>query len=173
MRLTSVVLTSWISSITSKISWIAGWPWSNHVCVCVWVCVCVCLCAIWYMGRKNKYCLEIWFWPGEVMEKSWNFFLRFLWEPWWVALYSWWRHQMETFSALLTLCAENSPVTGEFPHKGQWRRVLMFSLTWAWTNDWANNRDAGDLRRHRAHYDATVMLNITEIPWSGDATFRF
>ena len=28
---------------------------------------------------------------------------------------SWWRHQMETFSALLTLCAGNSPVTGEFP----------------------------------------------------------
>ena len=29
--------------------------------------------------------------------------------------YSWWRHQMETFSALLDLCAGNSPVTGEFP----------------------------------------------------------
>ena len=29
--------------------------------------------------------------------------------------FSWWRHQMETFSALLALCAENSPVTGEFP----------------------------------------------------------
>ena len=28
---------------------------------------------------------------------------------------SWWRHQMETFSALLTRCVENSPVTGEFP----------------------------------------------------------
>ena len=27
----------------------------------------------------------------------------------------WWRHQMETFSALLTLCAGNSPVTSEFP----------------------------------------------------------
>ena len=27
---------------------------------------------------------------------------------------SWWRHQMETFSALLTICAGNSPVTGEF-----------------------------------------------------------
>ena len=26
-----------------------------------------------------------------------------------------WRHQMETLSALLTLCAGNSPVTGEFP----------------------------------------------------------
>ena len=28
---------------------------------------------------------------------------------------SWWRHQMETFSLLLALCAGNSPVTGEFP----------------------------------------------------------
>ena len=28
---------------------------------------------------------------------------------------SWWRHQMETFSALLALCAGNSPVTDEFP----------------------------------------------------------
>ena len=27
----------------------------------------------------------------------------------------WWRHQMETFSALLALCAGNSPATGEFP----------------------------------------------------------
>ena len=30
-------------------------------------------------------------------------------------LYSWWRHQMETFSALLAICAGNSPVPGEFP----------------------------------------------------------
>ena len=30
-------------------------------------------------------------------------------------LYPWWRHQVETFSALLALCARNSPVTGEFP----------------------------------------------------------
>ena len=28
---------------------------------------------------------------------------------------SWWRHQMETFSALLAICAGNSPVTGKFP----------------------------------------------------------
>ena len=35
----------------------------------------------------------------------------------WVSteLTSWWRHQMETFSVLLALCAGNSPVTGEFP----------------------------------------------------------
>ena len=30
-------------------------------------------------------------------------------------VFTWWRHQMETFSALLALCAGNSPVTGEFP----------------------------------------------------------
>ena len=30
-------------------------------------------------------------------------------------IFPWWRHQMETVSALLALCAENSPVTGEFP----------------------------------------------------------
>ena len=32
---------------------------------------------------------------------------------WWLNI--WWRHQMETFSALLALCAGNSPVIGEFP----------------------------------------------------------
>ena len=41
--------------------------------------------------------------------------------------------------------------------KGQWRGALMFSLICGWTNGWANNRDAGDLKRHRAHYDVTAM----------------
>ena len=43
------------------------------------------------------------------------------------------------------------------PHKGQWHGALMFSLICAWTNGWTNNRDAGNLRRHGAHYDVTVM----------------
>ena len=43
------------------------------------------------------------------------------------------------------------------PHKGQWRRALVFSLIYAWINCWANNREAGDLRRYRVHYDVTVM----------------
>ena len=33
----------------------------------------------------------------------------------------------------------------------------MFSLTCDWTNGWVNNRDAGDLRHHGAHYDVTVI----------------
>ena len=43
------------------------------------------------------------------------------------------------------------------PHKGQWRGTLMLSLICAWINDWVNKRGAGDLRRHRAHYDVIVM----------------
>ena len=65
---------------------------------------------------------------------------------------------METFSALLALCEGNSQVV--FPHKGQWRGALLFPLICAWTNGWVNNLDAGDLRRHRAQYDVTVMFTI-------------
>ena len=65
---------------------------------------------------------------------------------------TWWCHQMETFSALLTLCARISPVT-----KGQWRRALILSLICTWINGWVHTRAAGDLRRHHPHYDVTVM----------------
>ena len=47
--------------------------------------------------------------------------------------------------------------TVEFPHKGQWRDPLMFSLICAWTNGWANNQDADYLRRHCTHYDVIAM----------------
>ena len=40
----------------------------------------------------------------------------------------------------------------------------FFNLVCAWTNGWANNRDAGDLRRHCAHYDFTVMILIWILP---------
>ena len=73
-----------------------------------------------------------------------------------------WRHQMETFSALLAICAGNSPFPGEFSaHKGQWRGALMFSLICVWINDCVNNREAGDLRRYRAHYDVIVIQCCT------------
>ena len=65
---------------------------------------------------------------------------------------TWWRHQMETFSVLLAICAGNSPP------KGQWRGALMFSFIFAPINGWVNNRDADDLRRHRTHYDVIVMI---------------
>ena len=83
---------------------------------------------------------------------------------------TWWRHQMETFSALLAICARNSP------YKGQWHGALMFSLICVWINGWVNNGEAGDLRRHRTHYDVRVMIcnNLENNPWnkiSNDSSF--
>ena len=70
-----------------------------------------------------------------------------------------WRHQMETFSAWLAICAGNSPVTGVFPSQKPVTRSFG-SLICAWINGWVNNRAAGNLRRHRAHYDVSVMVRM-------------
>ena len=53
-------------------------------------------------------------------------------------------------------CAGNSPMI--FPHKGQWRRSLIFSLNCAWINGWVNNGEAGDLKCHRAYYDVILIV---------------
>ena len=55
-----------------------------------------------------------------------------------------------------------SPVN--FPHKGQWRQTLMFSLIWAWINHWVNNCEAGDLRPSSLrslwrHCDVSISQN--------------
>ena len=43
-------------------------------------------------------------------------------------------------------------------HKGQWRGALMFCLICTRINGSVNNGEAGNLRRHRAHYDVIVMF---------------
>ena len=70
------------------------------------------------------------------------------------------------------LCGEfTGPVNS--PHKGQWRGALMFSLICAWINRWITNREAGDLRRNRAHYDINVMvLDYGLLPKSRQAIIR-
>ena len=80
---------------------------------------------------------------------------------------------METFSALLAFCEWNSPVNS--PHKGQWRGALMLSLICACISGWVNNREAGDLRRHRVHYDVTVMYRFSIMniwSWRKDAVIH-
>ena len=67
------------------------------------------------------------------------------------------------------------PVPVNSPHKGQWRGALMFSLICVWINGSVNNREAGDLRRYRAHYDVIVMkkeMSTVSVwcrsrPWGG------
>ena len=68
---------------------------------------------------------------------------------------------METFSALLAICAGNSLVIGEFPTQRPVTRSfdVFFDLR-------MSKRLAIDLRRHRAHYDVIVMIfGITCIEW--------
>ena len=70
---------------------------------------------------------------------------------------------METCSALLALSEGNPPVTDGFP--SQRPVTLSFDAFFdmrlkPWTNGLANNRDAGDFRRHRAHYDDIVIGEV-------------
>ena len=65
---------------------------------------------------------------------------------------------MESFSALLAICAGNSPVTGEFPAQ---RPVT------------SKNGEAGDLRRYRAHCDVTVMIVMCAAVDSITQTLKF
>ena len=64
---------------------------------------------------------------------------------------------METFSALLAICAGNSPVPGEFLAQRPATRSFDVFFDLHVINGWVNNGEAGDLRRYRAHYDVTVM----------------
>ena len=58
------------------------------------------LCLRWLSLNDNSRCpWMLGGFPGQI--------------PW--SAKTWWRHQMETFSALLAICAGNSPVPGEFP----------------------------------------------------------
>ena len=69
---------------------------------------------------------------------------------------------MGTFSALLSFCAGNASVTGEFPSQRPVTRgfdaFFDFSLNKRLSNIWA----AGNLWRHRAHYDITVIKPLPE-----------
>ena len=69
-----------------------------------------------------------------------------------------WKHFPRYWSFVRGI--HRSPVNS--PHKGQWRRALIFSLICAWMDDWVNNREACNLRRHCAHYDVIVM----DMRWS-------
>ena len=70
-----------------------------------------------------------------------------------------WKHFSRYWSFVRGI--QRSPVNS--PHKGQGRGALVFSLTCAWINSWVNNSEAGDLRRHRAHYDVILMTTKCEM----------
>ena len=74
--------------------------------------------------------------------------------------FTWWHHQMETFSALLALCAGNSPVPGEFPAQRPVTRSfsVFFELrlnkqSWGW---WFETQSRS-LWRHRNEVNSDCM----------------
>ena len=123
------VLTKWNEPKWVPIQYI---PWNMHI---------VLLCLVW-----------LWLY---------HHFIVFMWYmyPYTAGLFRWhddfigWKYFPCYWSFVRGI--SRSPVNS--PYKGQWRGALVFSLICAWINDWVNNREAGDLRCHRAHYDVNVM----------------
>ena len=66
---------------------------------------------------------------------------------------------METFSALLAICAGNSPATGEFPMQMPVMQSYDIFFDLLLNNRCRKQWWAGDLRHHRTHYDTTVMVH--------------
>ena len=82
----------------------------------------------------------MWHFADDVIK--WKLFLR-----------SWWRHQMKAFSVLLAICAGNLPAT-----QRPVTRSFGFLFDLHPNNRLCKQLGAGDLRRHRGHYDVTVMV---------------
>ena len=68
---------------------------------------------------------------------------------------------MEIFSALLALCAGNSPVTGEFHAQRPVMRSFDVFFDLRLNKLLGKQSWDGDLRRYRAYYDVTVMITFT------------
>ena len=73
-----------------------------------------------------------------------------------------WHHEMKIFSALLALCVGNSPVTGEFFSQRPVTQNFDVFFDLRPNKSLRNNRKAGDLRRHRAYYDFTLIPQVPE-----------
>ena len=100
-------------------------------------CVCVfCLFVFWWGGGG-----------GGVIEKH-CVLLFMMASPKWKPLPRYW-----------PFLGGNHRSSVDSPHKGQWQGAL-FSLICAKTIGWENNRDAGYSRRHRVHYDVTVIVGL-------------
>ena len=83
---------------------------------------------------------------------------------------TWWRHQINgnTFRVTGPLCGEFTghrciPLT-----KASNAELWCFLWSAPWINGWVNNREAGDLRHHRAHYD--VIGTVTALDFYSSRT---
>ena len=142
-----------------------------------------------YIVYAYKYIyIHIFFWNYHqtvgIAPTTW----RYLIWPWGFPEISWWRHQMETFSALLAICAGNSPVPGEFPTQRPVTRSfdVYFDLrpnkrlskqSWGW---WFETQSRPLWRHRNAHGTSSVIkINMRGIRstqmtkyWSWDSHIK-
>ena len=81
---------------------------------------------------------------------------------------SWWRHRMETFSALMAVCEGNSPVTGEFPAKRPVTRIFDVFFDLRLNQQWRRRRfetssrslwrHCNDDTGHGGHFTNNILL---------------
>ena len=76
---------------------------------------------------------------------------------------TWWRHQMETFSALLDICAGNSPVAGEFPAQSPVTRSFDSLFDLRLNKRLGKQSSNWWFETLYAHYDVTVMKPLIQV----------
>ena len=79
----------------------------------------------------------------------------------------WWRHQMGTFSITGHLCGEFTDDRCIPRTKASDAELWCFLWSAPEKNGWVNNSEAGDLRRHRTHYDVSVVVLLRHPTWHG------
>ena len=127
------------------------WLYSQDVSIYIYIIY------IYYILRNSR-CLWCIFYGhlnfGHIAQYVDSQVLKQPFKSWWVIK---WKHfpRYWPFVRGFHRSPENSP------HRGQWRGALMFSLICAWINGWVNNGEAVDLRRHRVHYDVTLMYKTS------------
>ena len=120
-------------------------------CICTHTCAMLCYVAHWQFDPRYPYPLEWLYWPQGYHDHTHDDVIK-------------WKHFPRYWTFVRGI--HRSPVNS--PHKSQWRGALMFSLICTRISGWVNNREAGDLRRHRAHYDVTIMY----CPSASEATLE-
>ena len=127
----STLCTSYES--INGISHSTNWPWENHHCIYI-VFKYISSISVQHISSEKivstsldlfgdgSILVQILAWNRQATHPKVNQCNQYLWRHKTslrhndLNMYTtWWRHQMETFSSLLGLCARNSPVTGEFP----------------------------------------------------------
>ena len=151
----------------------------------------------WVSWRLNSLASGLFVHKFIQANSKWNVKLRII-DPLWIEStgnslnggppHTWWCHQMETFSALLALCAGNSPVAGEFhaqrpvtrgfdvffdlrlnkrlskQSRGWWFETPAWSL-WRHRNDGFEDCNI-TIQHYRAHSDVIVMQDIANSLYS-------